>query len=72
MSATVRIEADITDGVTGQRVAAAVDERAGTKALRTKFDGTWGDFKLAMDWWAQRLNERLELLKKGDFSDKSL
>jgi Protein of unknown function (DUF3313) len=67
----VRIEADFTDGQTGQRVAAVVDERAGTKALRTKFDGTWGDFKLAMDWWAQRLNERLELLKKGDFSDKS-
>ena len=68
----VRIEADFTDGVTGQRVAAVVDERAGTKALRTKFDGTWGDFKLAMDWWATRLDERLELLKKGDFSDKSL
>jgi hypothetical protein len=68
----VRIEAEITDGVTGQRLAAAVDERAGTKALRTKFDGTWGDYKLAMDWWATRLNERLELLKKGNFSDKSL
>ena len=67
----VRIEADFTDGVTGQRVAAVVDERAGTKALRTKFDGTWGDFKLAMDWWATRLNARLDLLKKGNFSDKS-
>ena len=33
---SVRIEADLTDGVTGQRVAAVVDERAGTKALRTK------------------------------------
>ena len=68
----VRIEADFTDGVTGQRVAAVVDERAGTKALRTKFGGTWGDYKLAMDWWSTRLNARLELLKKGDFSDKSL
>ncbi len=69
---TVRVEADLTDGATGQRVAAAVDERAGTKALRTKFEGSWGDLKLAFDWWADRLNERLELLKKGDFSDKSL
>ncbi len=69
---TVRVEADFTDGATGQRVAAAVDERAGSKALRTKFDGSWGDLKLAFDWWATRLNERLELLKKGDFSDKSL
>jgi hypothetical protein len=68
----VRIEADLTDGVTGQRVAAAVDERAGTKALRTKFEGYWGDLKLAFDWWATRLNERLELLKKGNFSDKAL
>jgi hypothetical protein len=68
----VRIEADFTDGQTGQRVAAVVDERAGTKALRTKFDGYWGDLKLSFDWWATRLNERLELLKKGDFSDKSL
>jgi hypothetical protein len=69
---SVRIEADFTDGVTGQRVAAVVDERAGTKALRSKFDGYWGDLKLSFDWWATRLNARLELLKKGDFSDKSL
>jgi hypothetical protein len=68
----VRVEAEFTDGETGQRVAAAVDERAGTKALRTKFDGTWGDYKLALDWWSQRLNERLELLKQGNYSDKSL
>lgn len=68
----VRVEAEFTDGATGQRVAAAVDERAGTKALRTKFDGTWGDVKLCFDWWATRLAARLELLKKGDFSDKTL
>lgn len=69
---TVRIEAELTDGATGQRIAAAVDERAGTKALRTKFEGSWGDLKLAFDWWTQRLDARLELLKKGDFSDRSL
>ena len=68
----VMVEADFTDGVTGQRVAAIVDERAGTKALRTKFGGSWGDVKLAFDWWANRLDERLELLKKGDYSTKSL
>lgn len=68
----VHVEADFTDGASGQRVAAVVDERAGTKALRTKFDGTWGDVKLAFDWWATRLDARLELLKKGDFSDSSL
>ena len=68
----VRVEAELLDGQTGQRMAAAVDERAGTKALRTKFDGTWGDLKLAFDWWSARFVERIELLKKGDFSDKSL
>lgn len=68
----VKAEADFTDGVTGQRVAAAVDERAGTKAWRTKFGGSWGDVKLCADWWAARIDERLLLLKKGDFSDASL
>jgi Protein of unknown function (DUF3313) len=68
----VRIEANFTDGVTGQRVAAVVDERAGTKALRSKFDGTWGDVKLSADWWATRLNLRLNLLKTGDYTDKGL
>jgi hypothetical protein len=68
----VRIEANFTDGVTGQRVAAVVDERAGTKALRSKFDGSWGDVKLSADWWADRLNLRLHLLKTGDYSNKDL
>ncbi len=68
----VRIEAEFTDGATGQRVAAGVDARAGTKALRTKFDGTWGDAKLAFDWWSTRLNARLQLLQKGDFSTQEL
>lgn len=68
----VRIEAYFTDGVTGQRVAAIVDERAGTKALRSKFDGSWGDVKLSFDWWATRLNLRLNLLKTGDYTNKGL
>jgi hypothetical protein len=66
------IEADFTDGQSGQRIAAVVDARAGTKALRSKFDGTWGDLKLAFDWWAQRLDARFELLKRGNFSADSL
>jgi hypothetical protein len=68
----VMVEAELTDGASGQRVAAIVDERAGTKALRTKFDGSWGDVKLAFDWWAQRLDARLELLQKGDYSTDAL
>jgi hypothetical protein len=68
----IYIEADFTDGASGQRVAAVIDARAGTKALRTKFDGTWGDAKLAFDWWAQRLAARFELLKRGNYSVASL
>jgi hypothetical protein len=68
----VRVEANFTDGVTGQRVAAVVDERAGTKALRSKFDGSWGDVKLCADWWAARLDLRLKLLKTGDYGNKDL
>lgn len=68
----IYVEGELADGVSGQRVAAFVDARAGTKALRTKFNGTWGDAKLAFDWWAQRLDARLELLKRGNYSTESL
>lgn len=62
---SVAIEASITDGGTGQRVIAVVDERAGTKALRTKFDGAWGDVYHVFDFWSQKLDERLVSLKAG-------
>ena len=68
----VCIEGTMTDGQTGQILAATVDARAGTKALRTKFNGTWGDIKLIDDWWASRLALRLQLLKTGDYSNKDL
>jgi urease gamma subunit len=64
---TVRVEAYFTDGETGQRVAAVVDMRAGTKAWRSKFDGSWGDVKLAFDWWCNRFVTRLQLFQQDDF-----
>jgi hypothetical protein len=66
------IEIEVTDGTSGQRLAAAVDARSGTKAWRTKFQGTWGDAKLAFDYWAQRIDARFELLKRGDYNAESL
>ena len=57
---------------TGKRVTAVMDARAGTKALRTKFNNTWGDVKLSFDWWAQRLDKRLTLFKQGDFGTSKL
>ncbi len=68
----VMVEAEFLDGQTGQRVAAVVDARAGTKALRANSNSTWGDVKRAFDWWAQRLVKRLELLRQGVFTAESL
>jgi hypothetical protein len=58
-----QVEAEFTDGGTGQIVAEAMDRRAGTKALRTKFDGTFGDVKLCMDYWSTRCTFKLEKLR---------
>jgi len=58
-----QVEAEFTDGGTGQIVAEAMDRRAGTKALRTKFDGTFGDVKLCMDYWSTRCAFKLEKLR---------
>ncbi len=63
----VCIEAEALDGQTGQRVAAAMDARAGTKALRSKLNTRWGDMKLAFDYWAKRFDQRLTQFKAGDF-----
>jgi hypothetical protein len=65
-----QVEAEFTDGGTGQIVAEAMDRRAGTKALRTKFDGTFGDVKLCLDYWATRCAFKLEQLRVNS-ADKS-
>ena len=58
----VSVEGELLDGGTGQRLAAAVDRRAGTKVLRGKFS-RWGDVKDAFDFWARRLQTRLAELR---------
>ena len=63
-----RIEAYFTDGGTGQRIAMDVDARAGTKAWRTKFNGTWGDVKLCFDWWSERFVTRFKMFQQDNFS----
>ena len=68
----VQVEAEVLDGATNQRLAAAVDRRAGTKALRTKFDGSWGDVLLAFDYWSQRLDDRLMELRSGKSDNSDL
>jgi len=52
-------ELEILDGRTGIRLAAAVDRRAGIKTVNSKFDGSFGEVRLALDSWAVRLQTRL-------------
>lgn len=53
-SATVEVE--ILDPVTNQRLAAAVDDRAGTKVLFAKRAyQTWGDVGAACEYWSKRI-----------------
>jgi hypothetical protein len=62
---SVTVEGEILDGQTNERLAAAVDRRAGTKAWRSKFNGTFGDVKASFDWWANRLAQRLTEWRTG-------
>jgi hypothetical protein len=68
----VVFEADLTDGQTGKRVAAAVDGRVGPRAMPSPLGSTRSDVKKAFDWVAQALDKRLMLLKQGDFNTSSL
>jgi hypothetical protein len=53
---TATVEAEAIDSVTGERLAAAVDERSGNKALFTTRTFTkWGDVEAACRYWARRV-----------------
>jgi hypothetical protein len=56
------VEAEILDAMTHERLAAAVDRRAGTKALRAGV-GTWADVQRAFDYWSERIRTRLAELR---------
>jgi len=60
-------ELELLDSVSGQRLAAAVDGRSGTK-YTGRFDKfkKWTDAKDACDYWAKRLAKRLEELSTGE------
>ena len=59
-SATVEVE--ILDSITDVRLAAAVDQRAGTKSLGTLLE-KWGDVKKACEFWPE--HAKVVLLKLG-------
>lgn len=52
-------EMKATDAVTGQLLAAAVDKRSGGMALSSAAQWKWGDAENAMNYWAQKIANRL-------------
>ena len=57
-------EAEITDSLTGRRLAAGVDRRVGTKTLRG-VGGEWKQVELTFQMWAERLRKRLAGARSG-------
>ena len=62
------IEIEILDAESGERLVAAVDERAGGKALRGA-TSTWSDVEDAYDHWAEVIATRLSLFRRIDAQD---
>lgn len=62
------IEAEVLDSISGHRLLAAVDERAGSKG----FEGKWTQVDKAFDFWAERSRDRLERLKRASRSKAKL
>jgi hypothetical protein len=58
-------EMKATDSLTGELLAGAVDKRAGGMGLKSAASFQWGDAQNAMDYWAQRISQRLTELKSG-------
>lgn len=58
-------EGEVLDSVTGARLAAAVDRRSGGTSVKNADVWQWGDAEKAMDYWAQRTDQRLVELAQG-------
>jgi Protein of unknown function (DUF3313) len=51
-------ESKVTDGATGELLAAAIDRRVGGKSISGSID-SWDDVHSAFDYWAKQLRYRL-------------
>ena len=58
-------EMKATDSVTGELLAGAVDQRAGGMGIKSAASFQWGDAENAMDYWAQKITDRLGQLHQG-------
>jgi len=59
----VSVEGELLDSVSGERLAAVIDRRAGTKSLAGK-PTRWGDVQDAFNFWARRMQTNLALLRE--------
>lgn len=59
---SVRAEMEILDSATNTRLMAAVDERSGGKTLLGGQFDAYGDAKNAIDFWATKIDSRLDEL----------
>lgn len=62
-------EAMVTDALTGQVLAAAVDRRVGGGSIATAAQWQWGDAQNVMDKWAQMSATRIADLRAGKLTD---
>ena len=58
-------EGKITDAVTGETLAMAVDRRLGGGAVQTAFQWKWGDAENVMDAWSEQMANRLTAWTTG-------
>jgi hypothetical protein len=56
---SAQAEGQITDSLTGERLAAAVDKREGGMSLSAAAQWKWGDAQNILDFWAQKLPQRI-------------
>ena len=68
---SAQAEGQITDSVTGIRLAAGVDLRQGGMSLKAAGQAKWADAQNVLDFWAQRIAQRLvELRTQGKLADQ--
>jgi Protein of unknown function (DUF3313) len=58
-------EGKLTDSETGELLAAFADRREGGMTTEASAQRTWGDTKNVMDYWAQKMSDRLYQLHTG-------
>ncbi|MFA4984885.1 MAG: DUF3313 domain-containing protein [Candidatus Omnitrophota bacterium] len=65
----VSVEGELSDSISGHRIAAVVDRRAGTKSITSK-PTRWGDVQDAFNFWARRMQTNLAVIRASKAETK--